>query len=880
MDFTWFEKLVTEIEAGRAPHSTIVSFGIKFAILCGERDDSNVKQIVTSKLLDRLVRCIEDNPSIRSTSVELSLTLLLKKIITETDEGLEWLKRTRHWFKVISYENFSYTVYSIREAGSFIHEALRAFDRREDKETCMAILHDLLAPFINSIWLSQDMMVDICNLKTKDTLMKALKLLEQIYLKLIEHPELCHIPFYLRTLAAERLIWGCMDFAQGYDLSEQLIKVSTLANYLHFTNLVVPPGEKMERITIEKFSINYYNTIQFAIKRSGAELVLVATDLMHKLMYKIGPRRVAEESMHDSYNLKFGDQLFLMMLLPAMLVVKKNAPEEMVEIFCSQMYTNCGEQTLRHLYALRDTVRAKSDPTDVTVRYIQALCFSNHALQRHHAIYALEIFSEVILGFMIQDASSDPPILHLDNPRLLLITLQGLSNLIQEYNITFADLSKDLQLIKKALYLVNIRLETKIQIEAIKFAQLCINNFLGNNTSLIMNELVGSGLEQLTMLIFKRLHDTDWEIRDSILELLIFVNELAIHKYEVLQIQILEENICPVVVAMAKNDSECYVRATALMCLRAMVKVPKIWNSILKTMDLLDYLTTLLANEDEAIVRREAVNTLRVVNCALRAPRNEKVVSTMIHCAAIDLHWEVRLNALEYWKISLEYCFSQQGMSEGRFPQQIFSTQQKKIITVDEKEIHNRITQGLQVFATNGGLGVLLANLDDTTDIEVMKAVVGIINNLRAKLDRYGYVEKLLSNTTGSFGSLGSHVNMDTNNVNSQVGARMDITEDNSNNDDEVIETIVTADDINLLIGTHQNALNKLQLDNQYDSKVMDEFVKYTPTVFFQRLNQLNLDELLKSRTEWLSNTISFESLLEDIIFSFEDSDINGMDCY
>lgn len=50
--------------------------------------------------------------------------------------------------------------------------------------------------------------------------------------------------------------------------------------------------------------------------------------------------------------------------------------------------------------------------------------------------------------------------------------------------------------------------------------QLSIEHFLAPNLALLVDTLQGSGMEQLGPVIYRKLHDTAWEIRDSALELL------------------------------------------------------------------------------------------------------------------------------------------------------------------------------------------------------------------------------------------------------------------------------------------------------------------------------------------------------------------------
>jgi BRCA1-associated ATM activator 1 len=61
----------------------------------------------------------------------------------------------------------------------------------------------------------------------------------------------------------------------------------------------------------------------------------------------------------------------------------------------------------------------------------------------------------------------------------------------------------------------------------LKLIQTSIEHFLAPNLALLMDGLEGSGMEELGPMIYKRLHDMDWEVRDSVLELLHSIVEIS-----------------------------------------------------------------------------------------------------------------------------------------------------------------------------------------------------------------------------------------------------------------------------------------------------------------------------------------------------------------
>ena len=71
-------------------------------------------------------------------------------------------------------------------------------------------------------------------------------------------------------------------------------------------------------------------------------------------------------------------------------------------------------------------------------------------------------------------------------------------------------------------------------------------------------------------------------------------------------------------------------------------------------------------------------------------------VFMVMACSAVsDLHWEVKVNALEFWEKVIERQMSDQGMIDGVFPSVTFSKENRKIVLLTENEIKLRLNKVL-----------------------------------------------------------------------------------------------------------------------------------------------------------------------------------------
>lgn len=66
----------------------------------------------------------------------------------------------------------------------------------------------------------------------------------------------------------------------------------------------------------------------------------------------------------------------------------------------------------------------------------------------------------------------------------------------------------------------NLLYVPQLAVEVLKLAQLSVEHFLAPNLALLVDTLSGSYMQNMGPIIVKRLHDSSWEVRDSVLELL------------------------------------------------------------------------------------------------------------------------------------------------------------------------------------------------------------------------------------------------------------------------------------------------------------------------------------------------------------------------
>lgn len=393
------------------------------------------------------------------------------------------------------------------------------------------------------------------------------------------------------------------------------------------------------------------------------------------------------------------------------------------------------------------------------------------------------------------------------------------------------------------------------------------------NLALLIDKTQDSALDQIGPLLINKLHDMNWEIRDSALEILITISTFACSKFPSFQRVIIDSGLLTLVVTMAISDSESFVRASAIKCLQEMIKVSEFWNPILIDLGLPQKMIKILNDETEAIVRTEAACLVRCIyeHQSFPVAMMDEVYKTMVYAATTDLHWEVKSNAIDFWgKVVLNHL-QNQGMIDGKFPDVTFSKEHKKIVTLTEKEVKHRLSKVLHQLSQSGCLGVLVAAVQDDCDLEVMKKAIEKLKKISGLFSMY-HMDKIYtcpdspSSSSSSTNSPKFNQSVQSSLNTPPVTPRMDYS-------DEVIDQIINSTDMNLLTNVYNpdyEIPTKLRTDSNN--------LTITPEAFLSILKS-DLDAMLSERTKWLQNIDDLNSLLDDMLKSYND-DVNSMDCY
>lgn len=913
----------------------VISFAFNvFGLLIN--NEWTIIEIRERRLIDKILMVVKRESHRFNPSIKLGVIRLFHAV-SKYSIGLAYLRAMNAWQFLIEYCNQDHTLYVVREARLLLYEMLYKYDvKTKDEKVVKEILNEIFQPVLANVFEShnENIIINVDDYEVQHKLSSTLDLISFILQQTLESEEKTNIAEYCRIeYNVDITLWKLTEISFNENFICKIL--ATLSSY-YFAILLFDKwnGGQIPADNFNEFCVSIFNEKKFCVSRNYCVTFLKVAEINHKLWKKLG-NRVPREVLVENELVRFEHQLMTFQLLPLHMLLRSHIflEEEIFEKYITKIFEIICELTLRIGYAYRDLLFNKSPATnaDLSLKSIHGVMSMVDILDRDQAVlifeacmYALKEFIITLYPKIIIDGPDVSPVKEIPSfsaisefSSVVHAIFVAMQTLIERFKLTWKDSIETICLVNCVLYLLQAEdLPTKVSVQSLKLLKLSIEHFLSPNMALLVDNLKGSALLVMAPVIMKRSHDTAWEVRDSVLELVISITDISRCKYPAFQKFLTEHWMCHIVYDMAKHDSEPYVRASALKCISELVAIDAIWESDLCKQNLPDHLLDVLHNEPEGIVRKEALSTFAKLNSLRRITSRyrDNFYSTLVYCVVNDLHWEVKVEALKAWKSEICNLLSNEGMIDGIFPPVTFSKEKRKIVQLNEKEISLRFSKILNELSQRGCLGVILKCLNDECDVVVIREAKCLIKNLVDKLDEYKYT--CASDTTIPTANLNNQTsdnninNCFCGNNNTNINDSTIKLENNSVeivsgdpetveflDSEEIIESILDTKDINLLAEAYENNMHinekskqtplnlhqADQVEKHINKFYYRKFSNVTAKEFLALVRRTDFEEEICKQDEWFLCNENLASLLEDILSLFEpESNIERIsaDCY
>lgn len=900
----WIPKALTIWESGQKASQPVITFTLKLVGIIS-RHELRYHYWHCQDVYNRLYKILQLHRDDLPASIKMAYTTMLSDLIVHRS-GRQWIIQSGVWKDVVKYAHWNQTMYVTRASQKFL--SILLLHEQKNIETCKEIILAVAAPLMSNI-------LDV----------QMHQALEETYL---EQNKLLCSTLDLLTSILENTLFASLDNSIP-ELIERLVDLEMRVKALFEASISTRFLQHVHKLLL----LSLFLKLKQGIKE---HTTMIDTDAWHKFCYGLcyismmllSKKDIIELVKNNKFSMtywkklltlhefvlpeqhKFEHQAIALMIIPLCVCVKKNhLSHDLFDMFVSKIFDVTCTTVQRLAYNMRDIIRKSDLPMEQICKVsIDILLEISDIMDRDVAVITFQALCHVLKSYMpntwgcgqtgnctSSEINSTSPSEHprkfpyksilgsdpiVDNPILLTSLLNGLAVMTEKFKLKWQECVETICLLALAQEILkHPGILPTICVKALKLCKLAIHNFMPPNLALLVDS--DSHMYDIGPTLFKRLHDPNWEVRDSVLEVLNTIATISEDKYPAFQNFLLSNQFPKVAVDIIKTDGESYVRASALTFVTTMVRINKLWEQQLSQIDLTETAIYLLKNESEAIVRREAVNLIKELYVHQKWSKEviDSMLRSMCVAAVFDLHWEVKINALSFWDHFVKSHLTDQGMLDDCFPNVTFSKEHRKIMALNDNEIKRRLNKALDELARQSCLGVLLVSLKDDSDFEVCRVSAVIIDKLKTCLLKYKLNEPL--------SPVENHASIDTFYVKETPSAPSS-TDKKTRNASYVIDEIVDTNDANLLATIYKNSMNmdtEMTIEEEEGEKEEKKTLRYISSVtrqdFLHAIFNCDIDAYIEEKNRWLKTyTSSFESILDDILTTYQQNDVNSMDCY
>ncbi|XP_035433329.2 uncharacterized protein LOC118264800 [Spodoptera frugiperda] len=829
-----------------------------------------------AKIHGSIFTCILANLSTKNRGLNLACIKLATVQITHLS-GLKLLLEHKVWQYILNDNTHRAPIKIANASYNFISKLILELNEYEMEAELSEVLDYVVKPINTSAYQT----VKIIDNET-DTILSE-KIYSYMYallnvLQTMEDRSVNHVVQMLRSyFLVERsifVIWKVTRYPNLLKLANDIIFVFYYSSHRH--NLF--NGKTQE--FCNELVVFYHNCVQRCIKKREISVLVdycIKCNIFWSKFEKTYQDKISFPLYFERNGIKFlvSDQVFVFLVQPLLMCaidIKPGRTNVEKQEFMDKFLTKIGKTLAEHIFTLCYTYKPVIETQDLTETAISTIRemyrLRDHLTQTQAGLYFIALYHILDIYILLDGAGglivNDNPIKTPNDMRLLSLALDAIRMLLKDYNISWyenveiASLQEGLMnLLKQDI------LNTKQTVQVLDLIDLCMKKFLSPNMTLLVESRQESTLTVIGAVMKTYIHHEDWEVRDSALNLLLSCTDLSFIKYIPLQKVISENNLMIYAAKAALTDPEYYVQCTGLKCLAAATKIDCIWKEVLiDNPHIYFQLVYILKNNPEGMVRKEATKVLTSAykNQKLSTTFQSTLYEVMISAALYDLHWEVQLAALQFFKHEIANQLSYRGMIDGKFPSVTFSKEKRKIITLNDREILRQLTAIMHALSSIGCLTVLYECMNEMHHLEVMEQAYIMATELIQILDQYKFVRIIDNALTYPIGP---------KNDDRDEEMALDLTRaNNTDAREKVIDSIVNTDQSELIMILHDNSFQTKtnEMEEDYSLFVQRKEIIH-PNKFLETFKGTNFRAIIKEKKKWNSDVNhNLDGLLDEIL--------------
>ncbi|KAJ8953909.1 hypothetical protein NQ318_019149 [Aromia moschata] len=736
---TWLMQAINHWEKSeKASSAPILSFTLNVtSYVC--KDEQTFVMLNSHNVYERLIKLLSAEVYNAYPSIKLGYIRLVTALL-EHKSGLQWIISTNYWADIMALALKNQTIYITKEGYVFM---ARLLDKsvKINELFCVHVVQLIMAPLSkNAPCMPGNNMTNLLEVRDQaiyQSLCSTLTLITEV------------LEIFLKDIEKGNDLKVVYIFVDKFNLEECIKSILCIAtNEEFFLRSIKNLEEKGGYIEFER-ATSSKSLILIVLKENvckGYIPNVIKLSYIGFIYWSYIRQKMPVCKRHgDNVPMIFENQMLMLQLYPIISVSFKLLGEEKAmqvldeddlrDDYVSKFCKIIIPETLRIVYQWRTQLFSHPQVFDHATLSLKYLIKSKQFFTRELGVISFQTLM-YCLRDVVQVLKEQPEqalILSKEHNYLALV-IDAITMFINEFNITWTESLESICVLNLIFELLSLPTwSAMLVVKGLKLIDIAITKYMSPSMALLIDNVDNSSLALTGPLLYAKLHDGNWEVRDTALEVLCTISTSERKKV------VLDAELPSLILKMSVSDGEPFVRATALRCLQEMVQIQEFWCDLTKSGNVHEQIVQILERETEGIVRSQAATLIAVLY-----EHQEDSPSTlshfydiMTHAATADLHWEVKVNALLFWEKVITFHLTHQGMIDGVFPKVTFSKEHRKIVTLNEHEVRKRLIQVLNQLSETGCLAVLVTAMRDDCDVEVIKAATKITDKFVRLLKDY-----------------------------------------------------------------------------------------------------------------------------------------------
>lgn len=864
----------------QSPDHSVSAFTLQLLGLISKNEATFI-ELSKQEIYNRVINILQTKNPESSPSVKLGFIKLMTSIISHRS-GLEWMLQTTYWQDLLNMSLQSQTVYIKKDGHLFIASFLAAL-LKHDLPICSNIWQTITAPLLtkpNDIFRNPGNVLEVSDEKIEKFLGPTISLVNDIleyFIDKVLERDSPHIKNFKQILIMPQLVAAITNFLHVIRNQTTSYEIGRIWILLLYFSMVAEEKDGIIRPDIDKEFMEPIFTL-LNILLEGSNFLCISKNLFIVLVwwFKIKSKFMVEYLIEFDKRYMFENQFLIPQLAHNYLfcraVIYKHNLEpdtDVREDFVAKIFSRMSKTSIRWCYKFRDSLPSEQVTLNVGPKAISFVLQLKSLLNRDSAVMVFQSLLYVLVdvnAILSKNKHLFPMFSRCE--AYIKMFLETLTEFIVHFQISWRDSIESLCVFQSSVEFLKVALwPSTLVIADLNLIKVGINNYLSPSMALLIDQHDNCAVFMLCKLLEEKLHDPEWSVRDTALEVITAFAGAARIEFQSFQKVLAVFNLCTLVLNVSLQDEQSFVRASAIKCLTQLVKIHAFWKDHLESQDIVKKMITVMNCETEGIVRAQAATLLTTIfnYHDIEASVQKEIFACMSSAALDDLHWEVRLSSLSFWNDRVKLVLKHQGMVDNEFPKCTFSKESKKIVILTDVEIKRRILRALDELSAMNCLTVLKHAVSDDCDLQISKKGLEVSKILVDLIEKYNIAENIILEEKGP-----------PSNDSCYSSIVPSVPSPFCPNSDEVIDKILEVSDTSLLQDVYSPG-------NDYPMKVIQirnsNRPKLTSAEFIISTKK-DYKTLVSDREKWITSLDSLSSLLNDMLENYELADTNAMDCY